>query len=249
MICDLGVTGFESAMIRKHTPDKAKRGPKLLKLLVIVAVFLFAYDLVLFKWYSTIVARWAHGLDPVEAECAVILFSDFGEDWGLDGEAIRRCRHALRLFRNQQVEAVVCAGGNLALKGKSGSKLMFKWLSEHGMPQTALHREADSCDTLSNIRNPLRIMDRLGYSSALLVSSPLHLYRVSYLISREITPKGLTIHLAPYSYESIVPQAGVLCLFKQTHYEWLCLGLYLSLTKALYNRIIRSRRGCVPTTE
>jgi len=222
---------------------------KLLKRTIIIGLVLVACDFFLYTWYGNLVKRRFEGMNPAKVDCAIVLFNDFTEDWGLNDETIRRCRHALYLFLKHRVSALVCSGGNRSRESKSGAKLMLQWLSEHGVPRNALHTEMNSCDTLGNIRNSLRITRTLGYSSVLFVSSPLHLYRIDFLLPQKTTSEGITVRFAPYSYEGISPEIGVLSLFKQTHYEWISFGLYLFLPKTLYNQIIYHKRGCRPDTE
>jgi len=222
---------------------------KHLKKIIIIGLVLVACDFLLYAWYGHLVKRWFEGINPARADCAVVFFNDFTEAWALNDETIRRCRHALYLFLRHQVSAIVCSGGNRPREGKSGAKLMFQWLSGHGVPQDALHIEMDSCETVGNIQNSVRMIDALGYSSALFVSSLLHLYRIDSLFLKETRPEGITIYFAPYPYEAISPKPGVLGLFKQIHYEWISFSLYLFLPKTLYNQIVYFKRGCRPGTE
>lgn len=126
---------------------------------------------------------------------------------------------------------------------------MFQWFLEHGVFRNSLHIEMNSCDTLSNIRNSLKIVSNLGYSCVLLVSSPLHLYRISFLHPQKITPEPIMLRFPPYSYEGISPQLELLSLFKQTHHEWISLGLYLFLPEVLYKKTVYYVRGCKPGSE
>jgi hypothetical protein len=217
--------------------------------IIIIGLALVACDLLLYAWYGHVVKRRFEGIDRAKADCAVVFFNGYTEDWALNDETIRRCRRALGLFLRHQVSGIVCSGGNRPRAGKSGAGSMFQWLSGHGVPQDALHIEMDSCETVGNIRNSMRMINALGYSSVLFVSSPLHLYRINFLLPKEAKPEGITICFAPYSYEAISPKPGVLCLFKQIHYEWISFGLYLFLPKTLYNQIVYYKRGCRPGTE
>jgi len=221
---------------------------KPVKRTVIIGLVLVACDFSLYAWYGSLVKGRFEGMNPARAECALVFFNDFTEEWALNDETIRRCRHALYLFLKHRVSALVCSGGNLPREGKSGAKLMLEWLSEHGVPRSALHMEVNSCDTVGNIRNSLRIITTLGYRSVLFVSSPLHLYRIGLLLPQKTTSRGIEILLAPYSYEGISPELGTLSLFKQTHYEWISFGLFLLLPRSLYNQVIYHKRGCRPGT-
>lgn len=220
-----------------------------LKRVLIIGLVLAACDFLLYAWYCSVVERQFEEVNPSEADCAVVLFEDFAQGWALNDETTRRCRHTLHLYLKARVSAIICSGGNRPKEGKSGAKAMFQWFSEHGVPRDALHLENDSCDTLGNIRNSTRVAAALGYSSALFVSSPLHLYRIEFLLRRKTASEGITVRLAPYSYQGISPKPGGLSLFKQAHYEWISLGLYLLVPKSLYNRILLYTRGCKADTE
>ncbi len=222
---------------------------KSLKRVIIIGLVLVFCDFSLYAWYGNLVKRRFEGMNPARADCAIVFFNDFTEDSALNDETIRRCRHALYLFLKHRVSALVCSGGNRPREGKSGAKLMLEWLSEQGIPRKALHIETNSCDTLGNIRNSLRIIRTLGYSSVLFVSSPLHMYRINFLLPRKRTFGGIKVLFAPYSYKGVSPELGMLSLFKQTHYEWISFGLYLFLPRTLYNQVVYHKRGCRPGTE
>jgi len=222
---------------------------KPLKKIALIVLVLVVCDLFLYVWYGNSVNGQFEGINPGRAGCAIVFFHDFTEDWRLNEETIRRCRHALNLFLRHRVSVLICSGGNRPREGKSGAKLMVEWLVEHGVPRNALHIEMNSCETLGNIRNSLRITRALGYSSVLFVSSALHLYRMKLLLPKKAAPRGITALFAPYPYEGILPELGLLSLFRETHYEWVSLGLYLCLPRSLYKQIIYHRRGCRPGTE
>lgn len=208
---------------------------KSLKKIALIVLVLVACDLFLYVWYGNLVKGQFEGINPGRPDCAIVFFNDFTEDWRLNEETIRRCRHALNLFLRHRVSVLICSGGNRPREGKSRAKLMVQWLAEHGVPQNALHTEMNSCETLGNIRNSLRITRTLGYSSVLFVSSLLHLYRMKFLLPKKAASGGITVLFAPYPYEGILPELGLLSLFRQTHYEWMSFGLYLCLPRSLYN--------------
>lgn len=189
------------------------------------------------------------GTNPPRADCAVVFFNDFTEDWHLNDETIRRCQHALTLLMKHKVSAIICSGGNRPRNGKSGAKLMAQWLSEQGVPKEAINTESESCESVGNIRHSITISKDLGYNTVLLVSSPLHLYRIDFLLSHSDTLYGMGIGFAPYPFKDTFPKLGVLELMRQTHYEWISFGLYLLLPKNIYNHIIFYKRGCKPGAE
>ena len=210
---------------------------------------LVACDFLLYMLYAHLVNSQFERQNPPRADCAIVFFNDFTEDWHLNDETIRRCQHALTLLMKHEVSAIICSGGNRPRNGKSGATLMAQWLSGHGVPKEAIHREKDSCETIGNIRHSITISKALGYNSVLLVSSPLHLYRIDFLLPHSSTLYGIEISFAPYSLKDISPNLGVLELLKQIHYEWISFALYLLLPKNIYNHIIFYKRGCKPDAD
>lgn len=126
---------------------------------------------------------------------------------------------------------------------------MAQWLSEHGVSQEAINTETESCETVGNIRHSITMIKALGYNSVLLVSSPLHLYRIDFLLPHSDRLYGMGIGFAPYPLTDTFPKLGVLELMRQTHYEWISFGLYLLLPKKMYHHIIYYKRGCKPGEE
>jgi uncharacterized SAM-binding protein YcdF (DUF218 family) len=220
-----------------------------LKRIFLIVLALVACDLLLYILYGSIVNRKFEGVNPPRADCAVVLFSDFTEDWRLNDETIRRCHYALTLLLKHKVSNVVCSGGNRPRNRKSGATLMAQWLSEHGVPQEAINTEVDSCETVGNIRHSIIMSEDLGYHTVLLVSSPLHLYRIEFLLTHIDRLNGMGIGLAPYPVKDTFPKVGVLELLGQSHYEWVSFGLYFLLPKKMYNHIIYYKRGCKPDAQ
>ena len=126
---------------------------------------------------------------------------------------------------------------------------MAQWLSKRGAPQEAIHKETGSCETIGNIRHSIMMSKALGYKSVMLVSSPLHLYRIGFLLPHSDTLYGTAIGFAPYPPKDISPKLGAPELLMQTHYEWISFGLYFLLPKNIYNHIIFFKRGCKPDAE
>jgi hypothetical protein len=123
---------------------------------------------------------------------------------------------------------------------------MAQWLTEHGVPKEAINTETGSCDSVGNIRHSITMSKDLGYNTVLLVSSPLHLYRIDFLLPHSDTLYGMGISFAPYPLKDTSPKLGLLELMRQTHYEWISFGLYLLLPKKMYHYIIYYKRGCKP---
>ena len=121
---------------------------------------------------------------------------------------------------------------------------MGQWLSNRGVLTDNIIIEANSCDTMANIRNSRELLARRGYRSAFVVSSAQHLRRLSYLLSKETVPRDVTLYMAPYPRRPARPQPTWLSDVLQANYEWVSYGLYFLLPKSIYNKIIYFYRDC-----
>jgi uncharacterized SAM-binding protein YcdF (DUF218 family) len=222
---------------------------KYLTRILVILLALAACDLLLCAWYGHMARSHFGETNLSKADCAIVFFNDFRGDWTINDETIRRCNHALSQFRNHKISAIMCSGGSRPRHGKSGARLMAQWLSERGVPSQGLHVEVNSCETVGNIRNSMKMLNALGYRSVLFMSSPLHLYRIDFLLSGNETSHGIRVGFSPYPYRGISPALNTFEALKQTHYEWISFTLYLLLPKGLYNRIIYHIRGCRPGAE
>lgn len=217
------------------------------KRIALIVVVFFIADILLFYLYGELVKARFAAETPAKADCAIVLFGDFCDDFCLGDETIRRCHHALRLFVNSRISSIVCSGGNRPGKGKSGAVMMRRWFSEHGVPDKALYSESASCDSLSNLEDSMELVRSLGIYSVLVVSSPMHLYRLDSLLSAKTEFYGMDVRLEPYSYGNARPELGPHLLFLQTHYEWISLFIFRWFPRGLYDEIIYLLRGCRPT--
>ncbi len=88
----------------------------------------------------------------------------------------RRVAEGVRLLRQGRAPALLLSGGQG--NGKpSEAALMRELALAAGVPEERLVLEAESRSTLENARHSARLMRRCGWSSALIVSDPLHLPR------------------------------------------------------------------------
>lgn len=156
------------------------------KLLYALGTVLFALFLVTFVAVQLILLRGAH-TDP-EAEQAQYLLVLGG---GIRGdqpsltlrfrlEAARDCAQ-----RNPDCTLIVC-GGQGDDEDYPEAYVMRKWLIEQGIAEDRVLLEDRSVNTIENIQNAKRILDKTapdGYTTAV-VSSGFHLFRARHLMEQ-----------------------------------------------------------------
>ncbi len=100
----------------------------------------------------------------------------------------RRTAHAAALYHAGRVAHLVPSGG-LGRHAPSEGEAMRDLLLEAGVPDTAIHPETTSRDTLENIRNALPILGRIGASRVIIVTDAPHLPR-ALMVARRLGLKA-----------------------------------------------------------
>lgn len=88
-----------------------------------------------------------------------------------------RLNHAIELYQNQRVNALILTGGYGEGAPFSESEVAYKYCLEKGVPRFAIRIETDSQTTLENVAEAKKVMSLEGWKNALLVSDPWHLKR------------------------------------------------------------------------
>ncbi|MEN8694856.1 MAG: YdcF family protein [Akkermansiaceae bacterium] len=88
-----------------------------------------------------------------------------------------RLNHAIELYRDQRVSALILTGGYGEGAPFSESEVAYDYCLKKGVPRHAIRIETDSQTTLENVVKAKEILQAEGWKTALLVSDPWHLKR------------------------------------------------------------------------
>jgi len=215
-----------------------------LKKTLSIGIIILALDILLSLAYVGFANNGYKSNPQEQAESVIVLFHDFNGGTGISDETIRRCRYARHLFLENRLKQIVCSGGLRQEAKKVGAALMAQWLSRHGISRHSILIEANSCDTMANIRNSQKLLRQKGYRSAFVVSSATHIRRLSYLISQETVSRDVALFMAPYPRRPARPKSIWLNDVYQANYEWIAYGLHFLLPRSIYYRIIHATRDC-----
>lgn len=94
-----------------------------------------------------------------------------------------RINHAIELYRLGYVRQLIFTGGYGRNPQVADSEIAREYALQRGVLASAIHVETNSTDTEENLVEAQKLMQSLGYTSALLVSDPLHMYRAQQLAS------------------------------------------------------------------
>lgn len=152
---------------------------KLKWLAVALAVFFVIYIT------GTAISIWRYGKidEKQKADVAIVLgAATYGEKVSPVYE--ERLNHGIWLYENGYVEKLIVTGGVGAGNPHSDSYVAKQYMMEQGIRSEDILMEEKSTITQENIKNAKELMDAYSYSSAIIVSDPLHMKR-AMLMARE----------------------------------------------------------------
>ncbi|MBE0467880.1 MAG: YdcF family protein [Candidatus Desulforudis sp.] len=123
-------------------------------------------------------------LEPADA--LVVLSGDRGE----------RLEYAFGLYDAGLADLFILTGGPL-YADLSEADLLRRHAVMLGVPETKIIMETEAVNTYQNARNTRELMERYGLESAVVVSSPYHMRRVSILFDEVFAGSDIRLVYAP----------------------------------------------------
>ena len=171
-------------------PTRTKIGSRrfLLRLAAFTSGFLVLYLI----WQVNAISRYGFQDDGQNADCAIVLG---GAAWHNKPSPVfkERLNHAIKLYLEGRVGALVLTGGKGAGAPYSEGEVARHYCLERNIPEHALFMEGHSTTTIQNLEEAGKILAKQNFRSALIVSDPWHLKR-GVLIARrqglEASPSG-----------------------------------------------------------
>ena len=133
-------------------------------------------------WQGISIHSYGFRDDGRRADCAIVLGT---AAWHHKPSPVfqERLNHAIELFKQGRVKAIVLTGGFGDGAPMAESQVAKTYCLERGIPEEALHLETRSQTTVENLAEAEKLLKEQGMTSALIVSDPWHLKR-GVLIAR-----------------------------------------------------------------
>jgi uncharacterized SAM-binding protein YcdF (DUF218 family) len=110
------------------------------------------------------------------ADTAIVLGAAVYREW--PSPVFReRINHAIRLYEEGQVGAIIFTGGTGFNDNISEAEAARQYALSAGVPDEAIYMETSSTNTYGNLQNAKAVMEVQGFRTALVVSDPLHMRR------------------------------------------------------------------------
>jgi uncharacterized SAM-binding protein YcdF (DUF218 family) len=170
----------------------------------------------------------------IKAGAGVIFFGDATPDGkALGPDSKSRAEVAIKLLNSQRIGTIICVGGNSREIIGKPKNLMRNYLVRKGIPREDIIYDSASYNTITNWEAGKRILDSIGYSSAILISAPLHLYRIAHTLNFG----NIKVYFASFSYRlNTVGDYAV--LLKDIHHEWISMTLNRILNDKVRNKLV-----------
>ena len=114
--------------------------------------------------------------DPDRADAAIVLGAAVAGDEPTPVFE-ERLRHAVDLYRTQQVQLLIMTGGTGPGDSLAESEAARRWAIANGVPAGDIIIEAQSHTTKQNLVNALPLLQQYDVGRVLVVSDPLHMRR------------------------------------------------------------------------
>jgi uncharacterized SAM-binding protein YcdF (DUF218 family) len=159
-------------------------------------------------WVGGDILLAASQSDPDRADAAIVLGAAVA---GNEPTPVfeERLRHAVELYRTQQVKLLIMTGGTGPGDSLAEAEAARRWAIANGVPAGDIITEAQSHTTRQNLVNALPLMAERNIGRVLVVSDPLHMRRAL----RMAVDLGLDAHPSPTQtsrYKSLGTQAPML---------------------------------------
>lgn len=128
------------------------------------------------------IAIWVFGGrdETQQADVAIVLGAST-TDASVSPVYAARLDHAVTLYREGYVQALIVTGGVPQGRTRSDAAIAKDYAVSQGVPAADVWTEDTSTITRENLENAKAIMDAQGFRSALVVSDPLHMRRAMLL--------------------------------------------------------------------
>lgn len=170
----------ETAKAESNKAERNRRGKfRTGRIIITIILILILYIA------GTAVSIWRYGKndEKQKADVAIVLgAAAYGEK--VSPVFKERLNHGIWLYENGYVDKLIATGGMGAGNEHSDAYAGKKYLMEQGVPEEDILIEEESTVTQENLENAKEFMDEYSYSSAIIVSDPLHMKR-SMLMAKD----------------------------------------------------------------
>lgn len=207
-------------------------------LLCAIFIFVFLIDITIVYFYYQHVDNFICSQPKnLKADAGILFFGDYvkdGSDIGPNSK--NRANTVISLYKTGKINNIVCVGGYYFKDWQGKPHHMCNYLIKNGIPPNDIINDSLSFNTITNWREGKKIMVDKKYKSAIAVSDPLHIFRISLII------KDTNVYYASYQY-NFRDIRDYWVFFKNVHHEFMSHLLSFIFHEKLRNKIVYNYRS------
>lgn len=207
-------------------------------LLCAIFIFVFLIDITIVYFYYQHVDNFICSQPKnLKADAGILFFGDYvkdGSDIGPNSK--NRANTVISLYKTGKINNIVCVGGYYFKDWQGKPHHMCNYLIKNGIPPNDIINDSLSFNTITNWREGKKIMVDKKYKSAIAVSDPLHIFRISLII------KDTNVYYASYQY-NFMGIRDYWVFFKNVHHEFMSHLLSFIFHEKLRNKIVYNYRS------
>ena len=207
-------------------------------LLCTIFVFVVVIDITFVYFYYRHVDDFidTHTSDK-KADAGILFFGDYIKDaTDIGPNSTKRANVAIALYNEEKINHIVCVGGYYFKTWKEKPHYMKNYLVKNGIPPINILHDSLSFNTITNWYEGEKIMSNNNFFTAIAISDPLHIFRISLII------KDPNIYYASYEYK-FETYNDYWVFFKDVHHEFMSHLLSFIFHEKLRNKIVYTYRG------
>lgn len=141
-----------------------------------LAVFLLALILIYIIGTALSIVSYSEKDETRHTDAAIVLGASVYDNSPSPVFA-ERINHSVKLYKGGYVKAIIMTGGVGEGNIRSEADIAREYAEQQGVPADAIFMEEDSSITAENLENAKKVMSEQNFSTALIVSDPLHMKR------------------------------------------------------------------------
>lgn len=119
------------------------------------------------------------------SDCIIVLGARVWPSGRMSNSLLYRCERALEAWRSGVAMNIICTGGQGDDEPEAEADVMKDYFLNNGVPEANVIAEAQSVNTIENLRNAKHIMEQNGWSTAAVVTNDYHLERSMWIARDE----------------------------------------------------------------
>jgi uncharacterized SAM-binding protein YcdF (DUF218 family) len=213
-------------------------------LLFVIFIFVLLLDIAVIYFYYQHVDKFINSQPKnLKADTGILFFGDYTKDaTDIGSHSKNRANTVINLFNTGKINNIICVGGYYYRTWQGKPHHMSNYLIRKGIPPNVISNDSLSFNTITNWYEGRKIMTEKKYKSAIIVSDPLHLYRISMMI------KDTNIFYASYQYK-FTRFSDYWVFFKDVHHEFMSHLMSVLFHDKLRNQMVLLYRKVMLTAK